>query len=383
MKKNTEFTLYFSLFKTDGTLIANPGTITKKISIDGGAMANITASVTEEDTTYGQLSVVLSAAEMNGTGIWVSIKDDTSGCIPYIVTLYPDLATLGEIKTETAELKAAVITNAAGTDIAADIIALKAVADTIQADTDLLDDAAGGIADIHTDVAAIATTIGVAGAGLTAVPWNAAWDAQAQSECADAITAAGLATDVNLNNWMALMATAAELAKVPKSDGVVSWNATALAAIRTAIGLAGANLDAQLGDIPNNAEFAAALAAADDAVLAAIADIPTNAEFTNALAALNDFDPSTDKVDLVDAPNATALVAMAVALLDTLLSEGDADALNARTVRSALRAIRNKQSVNEAGDTLTVTKENDTDAAWTAAITTDAASEPITAIDPA
>lgn len=30
--------------------------------------------------------------------------------------------------------------------------------------------------------------IGVAGAGLTAIPWNAAWDAEVQSECADALT---------------------------------------------------------------------------------------------------------------------------------------------------------------------------------------------------
>tara|TARA_Y100001938_G_C8056770_1_gene414849 strand:+ start:477 stop:1613 length:1137 start_codon:yes stop_codon:yes gene_type:complete len=31
--------------------------------------------------------------------------------------------------------------------------------------------------------------IGTAGAGLTAVPWNSAWDAEVQSECADALTA--------------------------------------------------------------------------------------------------------------------------------------------------------------------------------------------------
>jgi hypothetical protein len=31
--------------------------------------------------------------------------------------------------------------------------------------------------------------IGVAGAGLSGVPWNAAWDAEVQSECADALAA--------------------------------------------------------------------------------------------------------------------------------------------------------------------------------------------------
>lgn len=41
--------------------------------------------------------------------------------------------------------------------------------------------------------------------------------------------------------------------------------------IRTATGLATANLDTQLGDLPTNSELSTALAAADDAVLAAIA----------------------------------------------------------------------------------------------------------------
>lgn len=43
------------------------------------------------------------------------------------------------------------------------------------------------------------------------------------------------------------------------------------AGVRTAVGLASANLDSQLGDLPTNAELATALAGADDAVLAAIA----------------------------------------------------------------------------------------------------------------
>ena len=44
-------------------------------------------------------------------------------------------------------------------------------------------------ADIHTDLAGLITDVGANGAGLTALPWNAAWDAEVQSECDDAITA--------------------------------------------------------------------------------------------------------------------------------------------------------------------------------------------------
>lgn len=43
------------------------------------------------------------------------------------------------------------------------------------------------------------------------------------------------------------------------------------AGVRAAVGLASANLDTQLGDLPTNSELATALAAADDAVLAAVA----------------------------------------------------------------------------------------------------------------
>lgn len=47
-----------------------------------------------------------------------------------------------------------------------------------------------------TRVADIKTQTGTAGAGLTAIPWNAAWDAEVQSECDDAITANALILDL-------------------------------------------------------------------------------------------------------------------------------------------------------------------------------------------
>ncbi len=53
----------------------------------------------------------------------------------------------------------------------------------------------------------------------------------------------------------------------------------------------------------------------------------------------------------------------------------------ARSVLNALRFLRNKWSVS--GSTLTVTKENDSTAAWTATVTTDAAADPVTGSDPA
>lgn len=45
----------------------------------------------------------------------------------------------------------------------------------------------------------LATTIGAAGAGLTAVPWNAAWDAEVQSEATDALNAYDPPTDTEMD----------------------------------------------------------------------------------------------------------------------------------------------------------------------------------------
>ncbi len=54
---------------------------------------------------------------------------------------------------------------------------------------------ASEIADILVDTA----EIGSAGAGLTAIPWNASWDAEVQSECADALTAYDAATGSDIS----------------------------------------------------------------------------------------------------------------------------------------------------------------------------------------
>lgn len=51
-------------------------------------------------------------------------------------------------------------------------------------------DAAVGLSATATALSVISTTIGTAGAGLTAVPWNASWDAEVQSEVDDALGAA-------------------------------------------------------------------------------------------------------------------------------------------------------------------------------------------------
>lgn len=66
------------------------------------------------------------------------------------------------------------------------------IVDNVVADTNELqtDWANGGRLDLIIDgILADTAVIGAAGAGLTAVPWNSAWDAEVQSECTDALNA--------------------------------------------------------------------------------------------------------------------------------------------------------------------------------------------------
>jgi len=80
-------------------------------------------------------------------------------------------------------------------------------------------------------------------------------------------------------------------------------------------------------------------------------------------------------------PTPTA-VEVADALLDRDMSSGtDSGSTTVRTVRQALRFLRNKWSIS--GTTLSVYKENDTTASWTSQIAGTAGADPITSSDPA
>jgi archaellum component FlaC len=69
-------------------------------------------------------------------------------------------------------------------------------------------------------------------------------------------------------------------------------------------------------------------------------------------------------------------------LLDRDMSVGtDSGSSAVRTPRQALRFLRNKWAI--AGTTLTVYKEDDTAASWSAELTTNASADPISAVDPA
>jgi len=114
------------------------------------------------------------------------------------------LADTNELQTDWA--------NGGRLDLILDARASQSSVDTMQGNvTDILADTADmqpklgtpAGASLAADIAAIEAQtddIGTAGAGLSAVPWNAAWDAEVQSEVADALAAYGVATATNVTD---------------------------------------------------------------------------------------------------------------------------------------------------------------------------------------
>jgi hypothetical protein len=132
--------------------------------------------------------------------------------------------------------------------------------------------------------------------------------------------------------------------------------------------LVSGRIDASVGAMAANTLTAAAIAA--DAITAAkIADGAIDAA-TFAAGAVN-----------AAAIAADAGAEIADAILDRDMSTGtDSGSTTVRTVRQALRFLRNKWSI--AAGTLTVTKEDDTTSSWTAAVTGTAGADPVTTVDP-
>lgn len=97
-------------------------------------------------------------------------------------------ADIAAIKAETATILVDT-----GTTLDNKINTIDGIVDNILVDTAEIGNAVG--VSISADIAAIkaeTATIGVNGAGLSAIPWNASWDTEVQSECADALIAINL-----------------------------------------------------------------------------------------------------------------------------------------------------------------------------------------------
>lgn len=169
--KNVAFDLDFFIYKNDGTIIANPGGLAGRIV----CAAHTTGAATDNaptciDSTGGSCRITLAQAETNSDYVSVKCSSTDSGAVPFTCALYPAAAaepTAADINAQcdTAISDAALATAAALAivDGIVDTITGHITADygsTEKTCIDLLDDSAGGLADIHTDVGTAITNIG-------------------------------------------------------------------------------------------------------------------------------------------------------------------------------------------------------------------------------
>jgi hypothetical protein len=162
------------------------------------------------------------------------------------------------------------------------------------------------------------------------------------------------------------------------------------AGVRTAVGLASANLDTQLAALPTAAENADAVW---DEVLSGHLTAGSTGNALNAAGSAGD--PwSTSIPGAYGAGSAGYIIGTyldeAISAVPTATENADAllkrdmSAVTGESARSplnALRFLRNKWSIS--GTTLTVTKEDDSTSAWTATVTATPGAEPVTGSDPA
>lgn len=143
---------------TDDSIIAK--LVSKEATADWDDFANTTESLQAlRDQGDSAWATAVGFSTHSAAAIWAvdATSEQTGGTFGQAI---------GDPLSNTETMYDAIVKDAAGTNVAADIIAMK-----IDTAATLVDTA----------------VIGALGAGLTNIPWNSSWDAEVQSEVADAL----------------------------------------------------------------------------------------------------------------------------------------------------------------------------------------------------
>jgi hypothetical protein len=285
--------------------------------------------------------------------------------------------------------------------------------DAILADTNELqtDDVPGLIAALDTvvdrveaDTQDLQTQIGTDGAGLTSLPWNAAWDAEVQSEVADGLAAYDPPTRAELTSDIGTVTTAISGLNDPTAAAVADavWDeaqadhvgagtmgeiATETAAILVDTGT---TLPAEHAALPTAAENRAEMDSNSTQLSAIVADTnemqgdlanggrldllidaileDTGTTLSGAIAALNDLSAADVNAEVVDVlstdtqtlpgqtapPAAPTLVQAITWLYKFLRNKKDNDGSTTQLYDDAGTTVDAKQTTSESGGTVTV-----------------------------
>lgn len=354
-RKNVAYRVTFPILDADGDLVTGATALDSEVSIDGGTFADCTNEATEIATGSGVYYLDLTAGEMNGDTVAVIVKTSTAGAKTTTIVMYPEEAgdyradvthfggTAGTFSAGRPEVNTS---HAAGTAWGSGAITAASIAASalngkgdwnigktgysLTATTGLGNQTANITGNLSGSVGSV-----TAGVTLAASAVQAIWDA-----LTTALTTVGSVGKLIVDN---LNATVSSRSSHSAADVWASATRTLTSAAN--ITSTGGTTVPQTGD-----SFARLGAPAGASIAADIDAIPTAVE------------------------NADTL-------LDRNMGTGtDSGSPTVRTVRQALRFLRNKWSIS--GGTLTVTKEDDTTASWTGAVTT-TAGNPVSAVDPA
>lgn len=326
--------------------------ITPRLVKDGTGAALTTATVTEVDATNlpGSYKVSISGTEADCDALVVGGKSSTSGV--YIVPTVYQMERLPDAAPDAAGGVRDVARVAGTSQTARDLGAGVLVSDKtgfslssagVQAIWDALSSALTTAGSIGKRIVDYLTgdayaRIGAGGAGLTAVPWNASWDAEVQSECDDALEARGYTSTVSA-----------------RIDAAISSRGTGTAldasGVRAAVGLASANLDAQLAALAAFVDTEVAAILEDTgtslpALIAALNNLSSAGAQAACAAALAAYDPPTrteatsDKDELLTRLGAPANASLAADIAAVLVAVGQkaTPAQVATEIADALRA---------------------------------------------
>ena len=313
--KNTAYRVTFPILNGSGDLVTGASGLDSEVSKDAGTFADCTNEATEIATSSCIYYLDLTATEMNADCVVIVVKTSTSGAKTTPIVLYPQEA--GDIKVDVQSFGGTAGTFASGRpEVNMTHIAGAAVsATTAQLGVNVVN-AAGTAWGSGAITAASIASGALTSAKFAAGAFDAVWTVTARLLTAGTnivlakgtgITgftdldasgvrgAVGLAS-ANLDSQIATLATASNLATVANyldteiADILADTNELQLAWTvggRLDLVLAARSSQTSVDDLPTNAEFAAALAGADDAVLAAIStlSIPTAADNASAVLA--------------------------------------------------------------------------------------------------
>ena len=244
--KNAAYRVTFPILDADGDLVTGATSPDSEISKDGGTFADCTNEATEIATASGMYYLDLSSTEMNADTVAIVVKSGNGKTTP--IVLYPQEADDIRVSTthwnntvvatpatagipdvnvknidndaasasgtvtfpaatlaSTTNITAGTITTATNLTTNNDKTGYGLSSAAVQAIWDALTSALTTSGSIGKRIVDYLTgdafaRIGSNGTGLTAVPWNAAWDAEVQSEVDDALVAQRLDELVNADS---------------------------------------------------------------------------------------------------------------------------------------------------------------------------------------